>query len=703
MAAVCADGSSSPHDPGLSLTNISIVDGVALSEPDTPGAAAVDGELNARRASTSAAYRGASRVGGETSAAVDDDDVEAGESFDGIAAAVHGADVVKLMLAIGDAPAGAVNVASSSGHSPLCLAASAGSAALLKVLLAAGADVHAVEPASRWTAMHCAVASRASESVKLLLEAGADPGVGARVDVPAVTQRPSGRRLPSTVAATTAGVDDPNSDWSATMTQWTPLHQLASMPDCSETAEFMRFLVSVGADVNVQSTHGITPLHVACLNESITLAQTLLQLGAQANDIAWPTDRTALHIACAQGNRRLVRVLLDGGADPCPPTDINGNGGAGVRRATRPVTRDRVDAMWASVAQRRRSDSATSQESKPRSQLADGSTSGPAVAAPRHCRALEFWSPLHLAACNVRGDAQVVVMLLEALRGSRRPAARWAVDRPATAHHKSPLCLAVMANRADIVRVLVDTGCMGMLSTRDADGRTPLHVIAACADDEDASEKTLAALLWHRKAGLVLNAVDSFGWTPLLVACHYGRPKLARLLCRAGADPNIVEATHRARSALHVLAATKEPAVTAVAVVSTASALVGFGADADATCRLGRSITSRMRWWEAATDLRAVLDRGTRAGRETERRLLLLLLWEFGGRMGGARDGVDVELPPWLPPTSRRAGGGGADEGRTGDATEDATLASDAEERRQLVASLPRAVFMEILAFVATP
>ena len=71
-----------------------------------------------------------------------------------------------------------VNSFSPDGYTPLALAAFFGHSDAVRLLLASGADVHAVaRNAQRVTALHAALAGPAPETAELLLKAGADPNV----------------------------------------------------------------------------------------------------------------------------------------------------------------------------------------------------------------------------------------------------------------------------------------------------------------------------------------------------------------------------------------------------------------------------------------------------------------------------------------------------------------------------------------------
>ncbi len=110
----------------------------------------------------------------------------------------------------------------------------------IRKLLAAGADPSHSEKGSGLTALHWAAAVRpvASQAVRLLLEAGADPN---RID---------------------AGGS-------------TPLHRAAAPGE--NTAEGVRMLLQHGAKVDIWNHEGRTPLHEACLSGDDPMSKMLLE------------------------------------------------------------------------------------------------------------------------------------------------------------------------------------------------------------------------------------------------------------------------------------------------------------------------------------------------------------------------------------------------------------------------------------------
>jgi ankyrin repeat protein len=90
----------------------------------------------------------------------------------------------------------------------------------------------------------------------------------------------------------------------------TPLWQAAF----SQNQQAIEFLLLAGAQVNVSDCHGKTPLQAALHQKGGTLAaQVLIAHGADVN----ATDQRglrAIHIAAAQSNDELVKLLLEHGA-----------------------------------------------------------------------------------------------------------------------------------------------------------------------------------------------------------------------------------------------------------------------------------------------------------------------------------------------------------------------------------------------------
>lgn len=187
--------------------------------------------------------------------------------------------VALLLLRNGASP----NTASHSGHVPLYLAAKAGSAKFVRILIEHGADVNA-RVGSEWsTALHVAAYGGDLEMAAVLVMTGADVNVA-----------------------------DNRYD--------TPLHEAVRRG----RVKVVLFLLESGANVNAVNTRHITPLQRAVLNQWTKTVKVLLDFGANPN-IRDEDGDTALTAALYSGqNQSVVKLLLE--HSDADPDVINGNG-----------------------------------------------------------------------------------------------------------------------------------------------------------------------------------------------------------------------------------------------------------------------------------------------------------------------------------------------------------------------------------------
>ena len=153
--------------------------------------------------------------------------------------------------------------------------------ALISLLLAAGADVHARND-NGYMPLHHAAQYGTPGMVRALLRAGAD-----------VDPRALGFSI--------------HYGW-----DWTPLHlAVAYNPD----PEVAAVLLNAGANPRARGYEGETPIHEAARNENPALAALLLEAGADAN-ARGSTRRTPLHEAATSNrNPAMIQVLLEAGAE----------------------------------------------------------------------------------------------------------------------------------------------------------------------------------------------------------------------------------------------------------------------------------------------------------------------------------------------------------------------------------------------------
>lgn len=96
---------------------------------------------------------------------------------------------------------------------------------------------------------------------------------------------------------------------------WQPLHLAAYFGHL----ESVRFLLSRRASLDWLSENplGVSPLHSALSNKHEAIARELVFEGADVN-LASRSGWTPLHYAAHQGNRALVQFLIENGAIPVP-------------------------------------------------------------------------------------------------------------------------------------------------------------------------------------------------------------------------------------------------------------------------------------------------------------------------------------------------------------------------------------------------
>jgi len=175
--------------------------------------------------------------------------------------------VVELLLAAG----ADVKAKNEYGETALHQAAWYGHAAIVELLLAAGADVDAQDEAG-WTALHEAAQEAHAAVVELLLAAGADVN-----------------------AQSNAG--------------WTALHQAAE----NGHAAVVELLLAAGADIKAKNNSGGTALHYAAWGGDAAVVELLLAAGADVNVNAAKDEDvwTALRAAASSYGHATVVELIE--------------------------------------------------------------------------------------------------------------------------------------------------------------------------------------------------------------------------------------------------------------------------------------------------------------------------------------------------------------------------------------------------------
>ncbi|CAH2005473.1 unnamed protein product [Acanthoscelides obtectus] len=190
-----------------------------------------------------------------------------------LAAAAGRATVVRLLLAV--AAPGEADAPDGDGCAPLQTAAADGHEEVVRLLLARGADVDGCDSVHNNTALHEAAWKGYSRTVRLLAAAGAN-----------LTKANAGG--------------------------FTALHL------CCQNGhnQCCRELLLANCDPDVQNNYGDTALHTAARYGHAGVTRILISGQCRVSEQNKNGD-TALHIAAAMGRRKLTRILLEAGCDKC--------------------------------------------------------------------------------------------------------------------------------------------------------------------------------------------------------------------------------------------------------------------------------------------------------------------------------------------------------------------------------------------------
>ena len=197
--------------------------------------------------------------------------------------------IVKKLLAAGANP----NTGLLSGETVLMRCTLTGDRGAVEELIARGADVHAKEPSTGQTALMWAAANRHSDVARVLLAHGA--AVDARTETTREL-RGIGFGITGSTEFYAGG--------------FTPLLFAARHDDVDSA----RLLLEAGAQVNERAADGNTALVLAAMSGHGQFASFMLDRGADPN--AAGAGYTALHAAVLRADPALVKALLAKGANP---------------------------------------------------------------------------------------------------------------------------------------------------------------------------------------------------------------------------------------------------------------------------------------------------------------------------------------------------------------------------------------------------
>jgi len=214
-----------------------------------------------------------------------------------------------LDIAIVLVDAGAdVNLKSSHGFTPLFIAAENKHKPVVEYLLSKGARVNEKNGPHELTAIYKACADGLLDIVTVLVNAGADLNLKSTEGFSPLFAAVQNKHKPVVEYLLSKGarVDEKNG----------PKGVSALYRACFDgSLDIAKVLVDAGADVNLKSTEGFTPLYIAVGNKRKPLVEYLLSKGAPVDEKNGPDGVAALFRACYVGSLDIVKVLVDAGAD----------------------------------------------------------------------------------------------------------------------------------------------------------------------------------------------------------------------------------------------------------------------------------------------------------------------------------------------------------------------------------------------------
>lgn len=220
------------------------------------------------------------------------------------AAASGQVEAVRLLL-----ERGAKHASTAGGDTPLARAAANGHHDVIRLLLDSGAGVDGRAGKTGRTALHAAAKACRIDTVKLLLDVGADPNLvgdeGNALGAAANGRRANGPQIVpvmKVLIAAGADVNRPGPDGG------TPLFDAVRTPPAAA------FLLAQGADPNPRDRDGATALHRAVAHNRLDSVKMLLAAGADPNVIDRIDRFTCLDSAITRGHKQCRALLEAAGA-----------------------------------------------------------------------------------------------------------------------------------------------------------------------------------------------------------------------------------------------------------------------------------------------------------------------------------------------------------------------------------------------------
>uniref|UniRef100_A0A674CCH2 Ankyrin-2-like n=1 Tax=Salmo trutta TaxID=8032 RepID=A0A674CCH2_SALTR len=473
-----------------------------------------------------------------------------------IAAHYGNVNVATLLLNRG----AAVDFTARNGITPLHVASKRGNANMVRLLLDRGSQIDA-KTRDGLTPLHCAARSGHDPAVELLLERGAPMLARTKNGLSPLHMSAQGDHVECVkhLLQHKAPVDD------VTLDYLTALHVAAHCGHYRVT----KLLLDKRANPNARALNGFTPLHIACKKNRVKVMELLVKYGAFIQAIT-ESGLTPIHVAAFMGHLNIVLLLLQNGASP-DVSNIRGETAlhmaarAGQVEVVRCLLRNgalvdaraREDQTPLHIASRlgkteivqlllqhmAHPDASTTNGYTPlhisaREGQVDVASVLLEAGASHSLATKKGFTPLHVA--SKYGSLDVTKLLLQ----KRAP------PDSAGKNGYTPLHIAAKKNQMDIVVVLLQYGAETNILTKQ--GVTPLHLASqeghadmAALLIEKGTQVNVPTKVW--RTFISFECFDTncdlplslqLGYTPLIVACHYGNAKMVNFLLQNGASVN---------------------------------------------------------------------------------------------------------------------------------------------------------------------
>jgi ankyrin repeat protein len=218
----------------------------------------------------------------------------------------------------------------SLGTTPLMIAAASGNADAVKALLDHGAEINGKETAHGQTALMFAAALNRSAAAKVLLERGADPNILSKVikleamrydldgnPLPPPKEEPPAAKSPAASKPQEPAAKAPASAEAGPAKTKPAEPATSSIAVTGANGKGPR--KSLGANV----MGGLTALLYAARDGQMEAVRTLVDGGADINEVSGSEKMSPLVMAISNGHFNIGKYLLDHGADP-KIADVNG-------------------------------------------------------------------------------------------------------------------------------------------------------------------------------------------------------------------------------------------------------------------------------------------------------------------------------------------------------------------------------------------